>query len=102
MITEKVSVSILVPFPLCIGFLEGNLALVFLTTRGLLRQQLWHLQHNFQLELGYKKVVKTNAPVRLDAEVGFKLHSLGLVKLSGNDCLPRCDLYRYYFRERLG
>ena len=30
------SVSILTPAPLCIGFLEGNLALVFLTTRGLL------------------------------------------------------------------
>ncbi|PAX52771.1 AAA-like domain-containing protein [Brunnivagina elsteri] len=67
-----------------------------------LRQQLWHLQHNSQLELGYKKVVRTNAPVRLDAEVAFKLHSLGLVKLSGNDCLPSCDLYRQYFSERLG
>jgi AAA-like domain/CHAT domain len=67
-----------------------------------LRQQLWHLQHNSQLQLGYKKVVKTNAPVRLDAEVGFKLHSLGLVKLSGNDCVPSCNLYRQYFSERLG
>ncbi|MEH1899810.1 MAG: AAA-like domain-containing protein [Nostoc sp.] len=46
-----------------------------------LRQQLWHLQHNSQLEIGYKKVVMTNAPVRLDTEVAFKLHSLGLVKL---------------------
>jgi AAA-like domain len=67
-----------------------------------LRQQLWHLQHNPQLELGYKKVVKTNTPVRLDAEVAFKLHSLGLVKLSSNDCVPSCDLYRQYFSERLG
>ncbi|MEH2468542.1 AAA-like domain-containing protein [Nostoc sp.] len=39
-----------------------------------LRQQLWHLQHNPQLELGYKKVVITNTPVRLDTEVAFKLH----------------------------
>jgi len=67
-----------------------------------LRQLLWHLQHNSPLEVGYKKVVKANAPVRLDAEVAFKLHSLGLVKLSGNDCLPSCDLYRQYFSERLG
>jgi AAA-like domain len=66
-----------------------------------LRQQLWHLQHNSQLELGYKKVVRSNAPVRLDAEVAFKLHSLGLVKLLGNDCVPSCDLYRQYFSERL-
>ncbi len=66
-----------------------------------LRKQLWHLQHNPQLELGYKKVVMANAPVRLDAEVAFKLHSLGLVKLSGNDCVASCDLYRQYFSERL-
>ncbi|MEH2355950.1 AAA-like domain-containing protein [Nostoc sp.] len=66
-----------------------------------LRQQLWHLQHNPHLELGYKKVVMTNAPVRLDTEVAFKLHSLGLVKLVSNDCIPGCDLYRQYFSTRL-
>ena len=66
-----------------------------------LRQQLWHLQHNPQLEIGYKKVVMTNAPVRLDTEVAFKLHSLGLVKLISNDCVPGCDLYRQYFSTRL-
>ena len=37
---EKVSVSNLAACRLCIGFLEGNLALVFLTTRGLLRPSL--------------------------------------------------------------
>ncbi|WP_341531073.1 AAA-like domain-containing protein [Nostoc sp. UHCC 0302] len=66
-----------------------------------LRQQLWHLQHNPQLEIGYKKVVMTNAPVRLDTEVAFKLHSLGLVKLFSNDCVPGCELYRKYFSTRL-
>ncbi|MEH2009521.1 AAA-like domain-containing protein [Nostoc sp.] len=66
-----------------------------------LRQQLWHLQHNPQLEIGYKKVVRANAPVRLDTEVAFKLHSLGLVKLVSNDCVPGCDLYRLYFSTRL-
>ncbi|MHC5771646.1 MAG: AAA-like domain-containing protein [Nostoc sp.] len=67
-----------------------------------LRQQLWHLQHNPQLELGYKKVVRANAPVRLDTEVAFKLYSLGLIKLSSNDCVPSYDLYRQYFSTRLG
>ena len=67
-----------------------------------LRQQLWHLQHNPQLEIGYKKVVMTNAPVRLDTDVAFKLHSLGLVKISGNDCVPGCGLYRQYFSTHLG
>ncbi|KAB8332652.1 CHAT domain-containing protein [Scytonema tolypothrichoides VB-61278] len=67
-----------------------------------LRQQLWNLQHNPQLESAYKKVVMADEPMRLDAEVGFKLHSLGLVKLSGNDCVPSYDLYRQYFSMRLG
>ena len=67
-----------------------------------LRQQLWSLQHNPQLEKAYKKVVMGNEPVRLDAEIGFKLHSLGLVKLSGNDCVPSYNLYRQYFSIRLG
>ncbi|AUT00285.1 serine/threonine protein kinase [Nostoc sp. CENA543] len=67
-----------------------------------LRQQFQHLQRNPQLELGYKKVVMTNTPVMLDTEVTFKLHSLGLVKLVSNDCVPSCDLYRQYFSNRLG
>ncbi|MGB3654114.1 MAG: AAA-like domain-containing protein [Rivularia sp. (in: cyanobacteria)] len=67
-----------------------------------LREQLWNLQHNPQLESAYKKVVTANKPVRLDTEIGFKLHSMGLVKLLGNDCVPSYDLYRRYFSERLG
>ena len=66
-----------------------------------LREQLWNLQHNPLLESAYKKVVTANKPVRLDAETGFKLHSMGLVKLLGNDCVPSYDLYRRYFSERL-
>lgn len=66
-----------------------------------LRQQLWSLQHNPQLEQAYQKVVMANEPVRLDAEIGFKLQSLGLVKLSGNDCIPSYNLYRQYFAVRL-
>ncbi|WP_375495270.1 AAA-like domain-containing protein [uncultured Nostoc sp.] len=67
-----------------------------------LRQQLWNLQHNPLLELGYKKVVMSNTPTRLDTEVAFKLHSLGLVKFVGNDCICSCDLYSQYFSNRLG
>jgi hypothetical protein len=26
---------------------------------------------------------------------------MGLVKLQGNEVMPRCDLYRQYFRVRL-
>ncbi|MBO3458356.1 AAA-like domain-containing protein [Aetokthonos hydrillicola Thurmond2011] len=67
-----------------------------------LRQQLWRLQHNPQLEKEYKQVVTSNTPVRLNTEVAFKLHSLGLVKFLGDDCVPSCELYRQYFSVRLG
>jgi hypothetical protein len=40
--------------------------------------------------------------VELDAELAFKLDSMGLVQLQGNEAIPRCDLYRNYFRDRLG
>lgn len=66
-----------------------------------LRQLLWNLQHNPLLKDAYKKVVMAKFPVPVDSEVSFKLQSLGLVKLSGNDCIPSCDLYRQYFCVRL-
>jgi AAA-like domain/CHAT domain len=66
-----------------------------------LRQLLWNLQHNPRLKDAYKKVVMAKFPVPVDSEVSFKLHSLGLVKLSGNDCIPSCNLYRQYFSVRL-
>ncbi|NEP56920.1 MAG: serine/threonine protein kinase [Symploca sp. SIO2G7] len=66
-----------------------------------LHQQLWQLQHHPRLETGYKKVVMASEPVPLNAEEGFKLHSLGLVKLSRNHYFPSCNLYRRYFSARL-
>jgi AAA-like domain len=66
-----------------------------------LRQLLWNLQHNPSLKDAYKKVVMAKFPVPVDSEVSFKLQSLGLVKLSGNECIPSCDLYRQYFCARL-
>jgi hypothetical protein len=67
-----------------------------------LHQQLWQLQHHPRLKTAYQQVVRASEPVHLEAEVGFKLHSLGLVKLSGNRYFPSCNLYRQYFSTRLG
>lgn len=67
-----------------------------------LGQQLDSLQSDSQLEVAYKQVVNANQPVRLDQIITFKLHSLGLVKILRNDCVPSCDLYRQYFSEFLG
>jgi hypothetical protein len=66
-----------------------------------LREQLECLQDALLLESAYKRVVTANEPVQLNPEITFKLHSLGLVKIVRNDCVPSCDLYRQYFSVRL-
>jgi class 3 adenylate cyclase len=49
----------------------------------------------------FKSVVFANQPIDLPSSDAFKLRSLGLVKLLGNDVEPLCDLYRQYFQKRL-
>jgi len=67
-----------------------------------LRQQLRSLQNDSQLESAYREVAIVLKPVQLNPEIMFKLHSLGLVKIIRNDCVPSCDLYRQYFSASLG
>ena len=55
------------------------------------------LQTDSQLEEAYKQVVTASETAQLNPKITFKLHSLGLVKIIGNDCIPSCDLYRQYF-----
>lgn len=67
-----------------------------------LRRHLWILSQHPELANALKKVVAVDSPVQLDSMQGFKLHSMGLVHLQGNEVRPRCNLYREYFRVRLG
>ncbi len=66
-----------------------------------LRRHLWNLEKYPPLTQAMKAVVSQVDPVRLPAEQGFKLQSMGLVKMTGNDCTPRCRLYAEYFGDRL-
>ncbi|MEB3886846.1 AAA-like domain-containing protein [Lyngbya sp. CCY1209] len=66
-----------------------------------LRGHLWKLQQYPELAAAMEQVVNSDEPVRLESIVAFKLHSLGLVTLCGNDAGVRSDLYRLYFRDRL-
>jgi hypothetical protein len=66
-----------------------------------LRRHLWNLEQHPLLAAAIKKVVDADSPVQLESMQGFKLHSMGLVNLQGNQVTPRCNLYRQYFRERL-
>ncbi|HLO51491.1 MAG TPA: AAA-like domain-containing protein [Kamptonema sp.] len=67
-----------------------------------LRRHLWNLEQHPELAAAVKKVADSVSPVQLESMQGFKLHSMGLVELQGNQVTPRCNLYRNYFRVRLG
>jgi hypothetical protein len=66
-----------------------------------LRRHLWNLSQHPELATALYKVVSADSPVQLESIQGFKLHSMGLVHLQGNEVTPRCNLYRDYFRARL-
>jgi hypothetical protein len=90
---------------------RGNLTLdrfveVAPTEEGLygdhLRRHLLNLNDDPELAAAMRQVIASNQTVRLDPTLAFKLRSLGLVDLRGNDVEPLCNLYRTYFRDRLG
>jgi len=65
-----------------------------------------HLYHQLQtlkqaplLAEGFNKVVLSPEPVTLDSIQIYKLHSMGLVQQQNNQVIPRCHLYREYFRR---
>jgi hypothetical protein len=66
-----------------------------------LRRHLWNLEKYPELIEAMREVLSVSTPVRLRLELAFKLNSMGLVKLEGNYCSARCNLYQEYFRDRL-
>jgi hypothetical protein len=68
-----------------------------------LRQQLLYLEQHPQLESVYSLIV--NSPlstVELEPARVYELQSLGMVRVENNQALPSCELYRQYFKNRLG
>lgn len=57
------------------------------------------LQQQPELWDAMQQVASSNSPVHLPNVIRFKLYSLGLVKLQGDEVTPRCELYRQYFRS---
>jgi transcriptional regulator with XRE-family HTH domain len=66
-----------------------------------LRRHLRNLQQHPELMAAFREVVEAGSWVKIESDRVFKLHSMGLVKLFGNEVMPRCDLYRQYFRDRV-
>lgn len=67
-----------------------------------LRRHLWNLEQRPDMAEAVKRIVAADGPVRLESVQAFQLHSMGLVNLQGNEVSPRCNLYRQYFKDRLG
>jgi hypothetical protein len=66
-----------------------------------LRRQLEMLQQVPELAKAWQTVVASSEPVELDSMQIYKLHGLGLVQRKDNQVMPRCHLYREYFRRVL-
>jgi AAA-like domain len=75
------------------------------TERGIysnhLRRHLETLQRGTPLAEAFSTVVMASEPVELDSTQIYKLHSMGLVQQQNNQVMPRCSLYRDYFRRVL-
>ena len=65
------------------------------------RSLLTHLQDNQELGTAMKTVLQASTPVKIKSELGFMLHSLGLVKFQGNEVKVSCPLYQLYLCDRL-
>ncbi len=66
-----------------------------------LRRYLDRLKHN-NLISAMQLVVVSTVPVELSPSEAFQLDSMGLIARDRNKVMPSCDLYRLYFRDRLG
>ena len=66
-----------------------------------LQRLLWTLEQNTELASSFNRVLQAEDFVEIELLPGFKLESLGLVELQGNQAKSACSLYTKYFRDRL-
>ncbi|MEM6353970.1 MAG: AAA-like domain-containing protein [Cyanobacteria bacterium P01_D01_bin.14] len=64
-----------------------------------LRNLLDPLQKNEEMAAAMKNVLQAKTPIRIKSGLGFMLHSLGLVRFSGNKVEISYPLYQTYFDE---
>lgn len=66
-----------------------------------LRRHLDILQKKPSLAESFKRVVTAERPLALNPMLTYQLYSMGLVQLQDNRVMPRCKLYRDYFKRVL-
>jgi len=64
-----------------------------------LHEQLWLLQQDPDLATVYQQIIGKDNAVKVEQAKAFKLKSMGLVHIQGNQVIPSCQLYRQYFQE---
>ena len=69
--------------------------------RNHLRNHLLTLRQEPELSTALDQVINADSNVEIDVIIGYKLESMGLIKLDGNLSKPSCELYRLYFKENL-
>jgi diguanylate cyclase (GGDEF)-like protein len=65
-----------------------------------LRSQLVTLQQSPELAKAFKQVIASKSKIQLNHIFAYKLESMGLVKLEGNECFVSCELYQKYFANQ--
>lgn len=65
-----------------------------------LRSQLVTLQQSPELAKAFKEVIASESKIQLNHIFAYKLESMGLVKLQGNECFVSCELYKKYFASQ--
>jgi hypothetical protein len=76
-----------------------RLVVVHSTECDRLHRYWWMLERESGLIEAMREVAVASEPVLLPSPQAFKLNSLGLVKLEGSLCTPRCRLFRDYFKN---
>jgi hypothetical protein len=66
-----------------------------------LRQYLEVINKKSALKEALIEVITANQPVKIETFSGFKLQSIGLIKLEKDDATPSCRLYHEYFKKQL-
>jgi AAA-like domain len=66
-----------------------------------LRSHWDNFQRQPELAAAMNKVAAADQGVQLEPTQAYKLDSMGLVKLQGDEVTPSCELYRQYFRVHL-
>jgi len=75
------------------------------TQSGIYASHLRHYWNNLQSSSGLieamKLVIKTTNPVKLEPAIAYRLESMGLITLMGDEAKASCPLYQLYFQDNL-